>query len=466
LLRRVAAYGLSRGTTEMLLALRSVLLAALLGPAAFGTWALLRMGMRYSGLAGLGVFRGLELELLHADAKGNTLRQASPAPTALGFILLVGGGLSGLAIAASFVVPDAHYRLLLRGFAVASLAELVYGYTMVCTRVRTGLRRFAILETSIAALHVLLAVSLARIWGLAGAFAGLATANLIGIAVASRWVSLRPALVLEPLRRLLHVGLPVALTSCVGILLVTSDRWVVAFWGGPRMLGYYALGASVTSGAAALALVIRQVVFRQVYGETFSAGAATALRGHLERALLPFARLLPPLLGALGLVVAPVVALVLPGYTAAIAPARLFLLAGAAIGLVNLAAIGAVAAGQQRRLPMYAAGALALTTSLSVVALLSGAGLEGVAAAALAGHLSYAAAVLRLIVRESGNPQAGRFVLSTLLPLVWCAVAVAIAGRLVSDHTVASAVLGLGVYLLLLLPLAAGWRTEWRRLRY
>jgi tellurite resistance protein TehA-like permease len=89
-----------------------------------------------------------------------------------------------------------------------------------------------------------------------------------------------------------------------------------------------------------------------------------------------------------------------------------------------------------------------------------------VAAAALAGHLSYAAAALRLIVRESGNPQPGRFVLSTLLPLVWCAVAVAIAGRLVSDHTVASAVLGLGVYLLLLLPLAAGWRTEWRRLRY
>jgi tellurite resistance protein TehA-like permease len=87
-----------------------------------------------------------------------------------------------------------------------------------------------------------------------------------------------------------------------------------------------------------------------------------------------------------------------------------------------------------------------------------------VAAAALAGHLSYAALVLRLIVRESGNLHPDRFVLSTLLPLVWCAVAVAIAGRLVSDNTISSAVLGLGVYLLLLLPLAASWRTEWRRL--
>jgi O-antigen/teichoic acid export membrane protein len=465
-LRRVAGYGLSRGTTELLLALRSILLAALLGPAAFGSWALLRLGMRYAGLAGLGVFRGLELELLHADARGAARRQDLPAATALGFILLVGGTLSALAIAVSFVVADSHDRLLLRGFAVASLAEMVYGYAMVYTRVRTGLRRFAILETSTAALHIVLAVGLARVWGLAGALAGLAAANLIGITVASRWVSLRPAIALGPLRRLLEVGLPVTLTSCVGILLVTSDRWVVAFWGGPVMLGYYAFGASATAGATALALVIRTVVFRQVYGETFSAGAATALRAHLERVLLPFARLLPPALGALALIVGPVVALVLPGYTEAIGPARLFLLAGAAMGLVNLAAIGAVAAGRQSRLPLYAGTALALTVGLSVLALVSGAGLEGVAAAAFAGHLLYAAAVLRLIAREARIPHADRFVFSTLLPLLWCALAVGVASRVASDHSIRATLVGLGVFLILLLPQGTGWRSEWRKLRH
>jgi O-antigen/teichoic acid export membrane protein len=441
----------------MLLAFRSVLLAALLGPAAFGSWALLRLGMRYTALPGLGVFRGLELELLHADSKATPSRRDSPAATALGFILLVGGALAAVAIAASLVVDDRHDRLLLRWFALASLAELVYGYAMVCTRVRTGLRRFAMLETSTAALHIVLAVALARVWGLAGAFAGLATANLIGIAVASRWVPLRPALAMEPLRRLLHVGLPVAITSCVAILLITSDRWVVAFWGGSTMLGYYAFAASATTGAMALALVIRTVVFRQVYGETFSAGAATALRAHLERALLPFARLLPPVLGAGAVALGPIVTLLLPRYTDAIAPARLFLLAGAAIGLVNLAAIGAVAAGQQRRLPLYAGAALALTVCLSVLALVVGAGLEGVAAAA---------AVLRLITREAGVPHADRFVLTALLPLVWSALAVALASRLAPEHTIPSTLLALGAYLLLLLPLGASWQTELRKLRH
>jgi O-antigen/teichoic acid export membrane protein len=465
-LRRVAAYGLSRGTTELLLALRSILLAALLGPAAFGSWALLRLGMRYTLLAGLGVFRGLELELLHADARETGRPQDLPAATALGFILLVGGTLSALAIALSFGINDSHDRLLLRGFAVASLAELVYGYAMVYTRVRTDLRRFAILETSIAALHIVLAVSLARVWGLAGALGGLATANLIGIAVAARWVTFRPALAMGPLRRLLEVGLPVTLTSCVGILLVTSDRWVVTFWGGPVMLGYYAFGASATAGATALALVIRTVVVRQVYGETFSAGAATALRAHLERVLLPFARLLPPALGAMALIVGPLVALILPGYTEAIGPARLFLLAGAAIGLVNLAAMGAVAAGQQRRLPVYAGSALALTVGLSILALMVEAGLEGVAAAAFAGHFLYAAGVLRLIAREAGIPHAGRFVLRTLLPLAWCALAVGVASRLASDHSIGSTLVGLGVFLLLMLPQGTGWRSEWRKLRH
>jgi O-antigen/teichoic acid export membrane protein len=418
--------------------------------------------MRYSGLAGLGVFRGLELELLQADRQGLGSSHDSPARTALGFILLVGGSISVLSLGLAVGLPQ--YRVVLGGFACASLAELMYTYALVCTRVRSGLRRYAVLETSTAVLHVLCAVTLAHFWGLGGAFAGLALANLIGVAGAAHWVEFRPIVVATQLKRLLHIGIPVAVMNCVGILLVTVDRWIVTFWGGATMLGYYAFAASVTTAAVALALVVRTVVFRQVYGETFDAGAAQALRTHLERSLLPFARLLPPILGAVGLAVAPMVAVALPRYTLAVAPARLFVLAGAAIGLVNLAAVGAIAAGQQRRLPLYAAVALAITSVLSVGALKLGGGLEAVAAAALVGHVVYAAAVLQLIVRESGAPDANRFVGLTLLPLIWCAGAVVLAGHIAEDNQPSSIALGLLIYLILLLPLAPKWRTEWRRL--
>src|SRR4029078_7981094 len=106
-------------------------------------------------------------------------------------------------------------------------------------------------------------------------------------------------------RRMLEIGLPVVLSMAAGIALGTGDRWVVAIWGGPTMVGYYAFAGSVTKGAAAFAWWVRTVVFPQVYGEASSNGAAAALQSHLERALLPYARLLPPLLGGVRLAPGP-----------------------------------------------------------------------------------------------------------------------------------------------------------------
>ncbi len=461
LIRRLAGYAASRGATEAMLAVRGVLLAILLGPAAFGTWALLRMIMRYSALSALSVYRGLELELMQKREKAAAEPRAEAA--ALGFVLLVSGSIAGFALGGSFLVSGEPVRTLLRAFAFAGLAEALYGYALVCTRIRGDLRRYSLLESATTLLHLVTAVGLAWHWGLNGAFIGLVIANLLGLALASKWVDLRPALAWAPVRRMLAVGLPVVLTMAVSILLATGDRWVIALWGGTSMLGYYAFAGSVTTAAGTLAVVVRTVVFPQLYGQASASGAPAALRDHLERVLLPFARLLPPLLGVLSLAVAPAVALTLPHYTEAIAPARLFLLAGAAMGLVNIASIGAVAAGRQRQLPAYAALALGLTFALSILALILGGGLGSVAGATFMGHLLFAALVLRLNVREIGLAHAERFVATLLLPLIWCTAAVAVSSTLFPGFEPGSALRSVALYLLLLLPLVPEWREEWRR---
>jgi O-antigen/teichoic acid export membrane protein len=328
--------------------------------------------------------------------------------------------------------------------------------------VRTTLFRYSLLEMGTAALHLGLGVILAWWFGLAGAFAALALSSAVGAAAASQWTEMRPVFRSPPLRAMLGIGLPVALTGAVGTLLNTADRWVVAAWGGEVLLGYYAFAGALASAATALALAVRTVVFPEVYSDARLAGAATALRRHLERSLMPFATLVPPILGAIGVCLGPVVSLVAPAYAEAVAPARLFLLAGSAIGVVNLAAIGVVAAGQQRLLPAYAGMALGVTLALSISALLLGAGLEGVAAASLMGHLVFATAVLRLNARLSGIGKAGQLAARALRPLAWCAVAVAVAGRVAVDLD--SELAGLGLYLLLMIPLASKAMSEWRRL--
>jgi len=420
--------------------------------------------MRYSSLVGHSVYRGLELELLR-DKKTASERPNASAPAALGFVLAVSGSLATAALTASLLVQNDADRMLLRGFAAASLAESLYGYALVCTRLRGNLRLYSLLESGTALLHVVCAVAMASLWGLGGAFVGLTLANVIGIVAARRWLELRPTLELKSVRRMLEVGFPVVLSIAAGMLLATGDRWVVAIWGGPTMLGYYAFAGSVTTVAGALAMVVRTVVFPQVYGDASSNGAAAALQAHLKRALLPFARLLPPLLGAVSVALGPLVAIAVPSYHEAIAPGRIFLLSGVAMGLVNLASIGAVAAGRQRQLPLYAGCALALTFALSIVALASGYGLGSVAAATFAGHLLFAGLVLRLNAREAGIPGAGRFVVTVLLPLGWCAAAVGLVGQVVPGLDLFSTLTAFVMYALLLIPLASAWRQEWQRLR-
>jgi O-antigen/teichoic acid export membrane protein len=473
LLRRVLAYSASRGVTEGLLGVRGIVLAALLGPAAFGLWALVRLSMRYATMVPLSVFRGLELELLAAPSPAGRLATAgkpaeggdAPARVALGFVLAATGALATATVAASFLVRDPAQALVLRGFAAAIVFEQVYGYVLVCTRLRQDLRRYAILETLHAGLQVVCVVALAWAGGLEGAFAGLALASLLAIIIGGRQVELRPAFRWGTLRRLLREGIPLALNMILTTALSTADRWIVAGFGGVTMLGYYAFAAQVASVSVTFAWVIRTVIFPDVYrnARATPARVAPALRAHLERAVLPFARIFPPLLGAASLVVGPVLAFLLPHYAAAVGPARIFLLAGTAGGIVSLASIGVVAAGKQRRLPLLSGAALAVNLSLSFLAVGSGAGLEFVAAASFVGQTVFAAGVLSLTARASGIDDVRPLLVRALTPLAWCVALVVVVGLLLPAIGIGSTALALALYLVLLAPLVPAMRADWRR---
>ena len=456
--------------------MRGVALAALLGPAAFGVWALVRLTMRYAAMVPLSAFRGLELELLaHPAGSGPGPDRADrdamlPARTALGFVLCATAILAAVAFGASFIVTDPRYVVMLRGFAGAVMFEQTYGYILVCARVRADLRRYATLETMHAALQLVCVMTLAWLGGLTGAFAGLAlasaTAIVLAVATGHRQIALRPAMHWATLRRLLRVGVPLAINMILTAALSTADRWIVAAFGGVTMLGYYAFAAQIASVAATFAWVIRTVIFPDVYrhARAAPAQAAMALRMHLERAVLPFARLLPPLLGAGSLVVGPVLVRVLPRYAAAVGPTRIFLLAGAASGVVSLTVIGAVAAGKQGRLPFLSGLALAVNLALSFLAVASGAGLEFVAAASFVGQTTFAAGVLALVRRECGADDVRPFLLRALAPLGWCLGLVGLLGALFPGTSINSAALALGLYLILLVPLVPAMQADWRRI--
>ena len=432
---------------------RALVLAPLLGPAAFGVWALFRLGVRYAMFAALGVNRGLEREAVRERV--GAVAAADPVEAsraAVGFNLLVFGTLALALLVASGFTSNPTTVLALRGLGAAVLGNQLTVYALVQLRASGKLRSYAKVEVALAWLHLVFSGGLAWRWGLAGAITGFVCADLVALALVVRQVPFRPSLSRPAIRRLLAVGFPVMLAGATSIALATADRLVVAAVAGTVVLGYYAFAASIGGLASSAAWVIRTVILPDVYSYAARAGTRPAVRHHLEATVLPFAILFPLLLGFAALGIGPSVLLLLPRFAEAVPPARIFIFTGVTFGLTTLGALAVVAADRQRRLPFLSAAALVVNVGASWAVLRAGGGLQGVAAGALFSQGLYAAAVLDVGASAAGLERR-RFLFSALGPLVWCVAVVFALGLLLPGSDAATALLSAGLFAVLLLPL-------------
>ena len=239
----------------------------------------------------------------------------------------------------------------------------------------------------------------------------------------------------------------------------------MAAHGGMSLLGLYALAVSVAGIAASLAWVIRIVVYPDVYASVAAQGEGRALRDYLEGTVLPFARLFPPVLGLAAIMIGPIIALALPQYVDAIAATRILMFLGASAGFERLGALGVVAAGRQKVLPLFSGVALIMNVILSILALRFGFGLQGVAAAAVVSNAAFGLASLALVARLAQDTGPALFLLKVTQPLAWCALSVVMIGGLRAELGVPYATVSLGLYIVAILPLYPGVLLELRKAR-
>jgi O-antigen/teichoic acid export membrane protein len=474
-LRQIALYGVSRGSTEGLLAARGLVLAAVLGPAAFGAWTLFRLAGRYLGLAELGIRQGLEFEVAKAgdDGRGHAERSrwadapaACSGRAAVGFLGLVFGPIGVLAVVASFLTATPLTALALRMLALTVLAERLWLYGIAYMRSTGNLRSFAIVETTSAALHLALSTLLALRWGLGGAFAGFALAIIVSLMLLRGRTPMRPSLSPEATRRMLRVGIPFGLTFGMTMALVTVDRLVVAAYGGTILLGYYGFAVALSGMAASGAWVVRTVVFPDVYRAVGESGGATAVSDLLRETMTPFVVLYPVLLGLAAVFIAPAVMLALPQYGEAVAPARILIFGGATAGISSLGSIGLVAVSKQRMLPLLAGLALILNLGFSAWFLSMGFGITAVAGVALLSRVGYGGAVLSIAAMSSGVGDAKRLTAKSLVPLAYCVGSVVLLGALLPGRGWGTALISAGLFLLLVAPLLLAARREARKVSW
>lgn len=451
---RLLLYGASRTTIEGIYGLRGIALASLLGAEGFGLWTVFRLVIRYGTFASLGLERGIELEVVRASAPDH--RSQTDARTwgraAAGYQWIAFGLLAVCLTAASFAVEGRQTALVLRGLAAALLLDRLWVYGRSYLRAAGGLRRLATRELGYALLQLAFTLPLAAWGGPIGAFAGFSLATAVSVGWLARDVPFVPQLSLDRLRRLVTVGLPLSAPLWLSIGLTTIDRLVVALWGDAALLGSYAFAVALGGVAGSAALTIRTVVFPQVFAATDERGSVANASLHLRGTVRPFAMLLPPLLGAFGLLLAPLVDLWLPEYRGAVPAARLFVFGGVFGGLQSLGLLSVAAAGRERPVPLLAAAALALNAGLSWLALAGGCGLIGVAVGALVARGAFAVAVVGLAA-EATLPRPGLVVLWMIAPSVWSIAAMEGIGRLVPIHDLTDVLTALGFYAASLVPL-------------
>jgi O-antigen/teichoic acid export membrane protein len=428
---RLFGYGMSRSLVEALLAARAFALASILGPEVFGTWALFQVGMRYCAFAGLGLLRGLEVEVASDGARWPqpSARQRFWGEVVAGYSLILYLPLAALAALGWLWWSDAAASLALLGIALALPVDRLWGYALTFLRAAGTLKRFAALELAHATLQLILTAALALVWGLVGAYLGFALASLAGVVLVAGRAPLRPRRALRSVRRLLRIGFPVSLTGILTASLATADRLLVGALGGLAALGVYAFAVALSGFGVSCALVVRNVILTDVYRKD-PAAKQEAPPGAvlLESSIAVLAVLVPPIAALAALCLGPAVMRLLPQYEAAVPVAQILIFTGIIQGLVNVTVLGVVAAGRQRRLPWFTVSAVGMNVGLSALALQLGLGLVGVAVAALVTRALYAAGVLKL---RAGTPRPEAVTLRTfelaikpLLPTLWCVAVV------------------------------------------
>ena len=264
---------------------------------------------------------------------------------------------------------------------------------------------------------LVLAAAFAMVWGLPGAFGGFLLASVVSLTLLRPAVPLRPSFSAPLLRGMLRIGAPLGLTAGLTLGLQTADRLVVAAFGGTALLGTYAFAGSIAGAAAAGMLVVRTVVFPDVYREAATEGGAPAASRLIEDTIAPFVLVYGPLIGLASFAIGPLIQLAVPEYVDAVLPARLLIFAGATSGLSGLASVGLVAVARQKVLPLLAALAFGFNLLASAWLLKVGLGLTAIAAIALTSRAAYSGAALTLAAQAGEGRAAARQVLRALLPL-------------------------------------------------
>jgi O-antigen/teichoic acid export membrane protein len=324
--------------SSAMLVVRGLVLAAILGPGALGTYSLVGIVLGYSAYADVGVSLAACREIPVATGRGSA-EDARRAQWCAWVAKAVAATVVATGVAAYAVLrkdsldPDVQYGLLVASLAIVPLGLVTVAQSALPAWMRYG-RNF-ILSAALAGTFTLAVLLGAASWGIQGALAGQA-ATFCMIAVLGVWLvprALPGRLGSRYLLGMVVVGAPLAALNFLGYSLVYVDQVMVGSLLGRESMGIYALvlaaGGALYIVPSAVAQAVGPRLLRR-FGEYHSVESIRRLTWLPVEAL----SVTMPIIAAIVWVAAPpLITWLLPRYVDAVAPLRVYAVAVCFLGI-------------------------------------------------------------------------------------------------------------------------------------
>ncbi len=390
---------------QMLGVATSLLLRMLLSPAQMGLWQAFKLVLSYAGFVNLGVTKAATRELTIARGRGLPLEAQrsrnlaftfSVATTTVYALALLGAAI--LIWSRSGPAANSMWVVGLGVIAAICVAQRFLTFHIAMLRAErcfAAAARLAILE---AALTLCICGAGAWAFGLYGLLGGCLVVSIICGWVARNTSSVPPqwAWDLRATKTLIAVGLPIVLTGLVMTLFHSVDRIMLLAYlpDGAFQLGVYSTALLVTTQLSGVANILATTMAPR-YGETFGRWRSERRVAQLAARATELHAAIAVLSAGLALVAGPpVLAWLLPDYAAGL-PSLTWLIPGAlSLAVAMPATQFLVTTKHQNRGLFVACVALAAAAAGNHIALSTGWGLLGVAAATCLAQMLFAVGII------------------------------------------------------------------------
>ena len=469
LLMHVGVVSASHYASEALFLLRGLVLAKLLGPAAFGVWSSIRILTVFANYSHLGARQGVVQLAGVADgaadpARAQVLRRNTVGLSVVGSVVMTGA--VSLYILATRPEPAWAWWMVPPMLLLAQFFDL--HVTVLQSEQRFA--RMSVVSVLFALLSAAAGIAAALTTGLGGFLVAMTASYAVVLAheVACGRALWRAELRGDVLRDLLRCGGPILAAQVALVVLWQSDRLVIWAALGHESLGTYAVQSYFTCVVLLIANSLVSVLQPHLAAVTGADPRPAALRPYVERGSMLVAATVAPVVVATLLALPLPIVHFLPEYAPAVVPGQVLLIATAVSVSCSVAGSVLIALGRSRLLLALRAGAAAVAVALVALVVAVGGGFVAIAAATAAAITLYSLATLTMALRRCGMSSGGtaRCVarLVGVAALLVGAVAVAYAAVPGDGQTVAADVLRVlercAVAVGLLTPVAA---LAWQR---